>query len=166
MLIFASVSLFPSQALAFNNDIELSHLNLIFELDATLEGVAVVGIEAFPQAKTFARALVEESLQVRASLAEGGIVRVLSTAYSSTADQTDGDPFVTASGERVRPGTMAANFLPLGTKVRIGRTIYTITDRMNARFNNKYVVDIWKPSRSEAIAHGARILEMEVISLP
>src|SRR3989338_5716193 len=39
------------------------------------------------------------------------------TAYSSTPDQTDGDPLITASGEMVRNGIIAANFLPMHTKV-------------------------------------------------
>ncbi|OGY36297.1 MAG: hypothetical protein A3E37_04865 [Candidatus Andersenbacteria bacterium RIFCSPHIGHO2_12_FULL_46_9] len=61
---------------------------------------------------------------------------------------------------------MAANFLPMGTTVKIGDNIYVINDRMNVRYNNKYVVDIWKPNRAEAIQHGARIMEMEVVTLP
>jgi 3D (Asp-Asp-Asp) domain-containing protein len=158
--------LFPAHALAFNNDLEQSHLKLIFTLDPALEGIAVVGIEEYPKPKTFARVLKDDSLDVRASLIAGSKVRVLSLAYSSTLDQTDANPYITANGARVGPGTMAANFLPLGTSVRIGNMIYVINDRMNERFNNKYVVDIWKPTRQEAINHGARILEMEIVSLP
>ncbi|HBE90118.1 MAG TPA: hypothetical protein DDW41_02835 [Candidatus Andersenbacteria bacterium] len=166
LFIFIAVNLFPAQTLAFNNEVGLSNSALVFDLDPALEGVAVVGIEAYPQAKTFARVLQEESLQVRSSLTAGSRVHVLTTAYSSTTDQTDGNPFVTANGERVGPGTMAANFLPMGTTVKIGDNIYVINDRMNVRYNNKYVVDIWKPNRAEAIQHGARIMEMEVVTLP
>lgn len=166
MFVFIAVSLFPAQTLAFNNELGISNTALIFDLDPALEGVAVVGIDAYPQAKTFARALQEEALQVRSSLTAGSKIHVLATAYSSTRDQTDGNPFVTANGERVGPGTMAANFLPMGTTVKIGDNTYVINDRMNARYNNKYVVDIWKPSRAEAMQHGARIMEMEVVKLP
>jgi len=166
MLMFAGVSLFPAQALAYNIEIGIAGSGLVFALDPALEGVAVVGIDQFPQAKTFARALQEESLQVRSSLTKGSKIYVLATAYSSTSDQTDGNPFVTANGERVGPGTMAANFLPMGCQVKIGGAVYVINDRMNERFNDKYVVDIWKPNRAEAMAHGARIMEMEVVSLP
>ena len=166
LFIFIAVNLFPAQTLAFNNEMGLSNSALVFDIDPALEGVAVVGIEAYPQAKTFARVLQEESLQVRSSLTIGSKVHVLATAYSSTVDQTDGNPFVTANGERVGPGTMAANFLPMGTTVKIGDNVYVINDRMNARYNNKYVVDIWKPNRAEAIQHGARIMEMEVVNLP
>lgn len=166
LFVFIAVSLFPAQTLAFNNEMGISNSALVFDLDPALEGVAVVGIEAYPQAKTFARVLQEESLQVRSSLIAGSKIHVLATAYSSTRDQTDGNPFVTANGERVGPGTMAANFLPMGTTVRIGDTTYVINDRMNGRYNNKFVVDIWKPSRAEAIQHGARIMEMEVVTFP
>jgi len=40
------------------------------------------------------------------------------TAYSSTKDQTDGDPYLTGLGTPVRDGIVAANFLPIGTVVR------------------------------------------------
>src|SRR5438128_8379875 len=43
---------------------------------------------------------------------------VRATAYSSTRDQTDASPFVTASGTRVRDGIIAINGLKFGTKVR------------------------------------------------
>jgi len=166
MLIFMGVSMFPAQALAFNNDVELSHLPLVFDLDPTLEGVAIVGIEAWPKERTVARVLRSESLEVRSTLAEGSVVRVLSVAYSSTVGQTDANPFVTASGEWVREGTLATNFLAFGTKVRIGDNIYTVTDRMNARYNGKYIVDIWQPSKAQALQYGARIVDMEVVALP
>jgi|GEM_PF-2007142 3D (Asp-Asp-Asp) domain-containing protein len=166
LLIFVGMSLFPAQALAFVNDVELTHLTLIFNRDPNLDNVAVVGIEAYPEGKTVARVLKSSSLEVRSSLAEGTTIRVLSMAYSSTRDQTDASPFMTASGVKVGPGIIAANFLPFGTTVRIGNNIYTVADRMNSRYDGKYVIDIWKPSRFEAIQHGARILKLEVINLP
>jgi len=166
MLIFVAVSLYPAEVLAFEGDVELTHLTLTFVRDESLEGVAIVGIEAFPKKRTVAGVLKSSSLQVRSSLAEGSVVRVLSTAYSSTVDQTDASPFITASGQKVGSGTLAANFLPFGTQVRIGKNVYTVTDRMNSRYDGKYIIDIWKPTRFEAIQHGARIVEMEVVSLP
>ncbi|MFH1354457.1 MAG: hypothetical protein ABIH36_04190 [bacterium] len=166
LLIFLAESIFPARALAFVNDVELSHLNLVFVRDPTLAGTAIVGIEAWPKEKTVARLLESPSLTVRSSLPPGSAVRVLSTAYSSTADQTDGSPFITASGRRVGRGVMAANFLPFGTRVRIGQQIYTVWDRMNSRYDGKYVVDIWQPTRGAAMMWGARIVEMEIVSLP
>lgn len=68
------------------------------------------------------------------------------TAYSSTPDQTDSDPFTAASGKRVHDGMIAANWLPFGTKVKIpslfGDKIFIVEDRMNARYGYGRV-DIW-----------------------
>src|SRR3989344_1044153 len=41
------------------------------------------------------------------------------TAYSSTPDQTDDTPFITASGKQVADGIVANNLLPFGTKIRM-----------------------------------------------
>jgi 3D (Asp-Asp-Asp) domain-containing protein len=97
---------------------------------------------------------------------KGSVVVVLATAYSSTPDQTFGNPFITASGTRVRPGVIAANFLPIGTRVRIGNTIYTVEDRLNSRFNNTYRIDIWMESRSQAREFGVRRRVIEIVHLP
>jgi 3D (Asp-Asp-Asp) domain-containing protein len=166
LAIFLAISLFPAQALAFANGVELSHMNLIFVRDPSLADRAIVGIEAYPKERTVARMLNSDSLIVRSSLSAGSVVRVLSTAYSSTVDQTDDSPFITASGKRVGPHVMAANFLPFGTRVRIGQNEYTVWDRLNSRYDDKYIVDIWHPTRISALAYGARIVEMEIVLLP
>ncbi|MFC1687210.1 hypothetical protein ACFL0L_01400 [Patescibacteria group bacterium] len=87
------------------------------------------------------------------------------TAYSSTPDQTSGDPFITASGSTVRDGIIAANFLPIGTRVRIpeyyGDKIFVVEDRMHQRY--WYMADIWMESREEAIEWGARYTTLEVL---
>ncbi|MFH1236595.1 MAG: hypothetical protein V1685_06735 [Parcubacteria group bacterium] len=87
------------------------------------------------------------------------------TAYSSTPDQTDGDPFTTASGSKVRDGVIAANFLPIGTRVRIpdhfGDKIFVVEDRMNPR--HRYMADIWMASRDQAKEWGARYTKLEVL---
>src|SRR3989344_3213041 len=60
------------------------------------------------------------------------------TAYSSTPDQTDDTPFITAKGTTVRDGIIAANFLPFGTRIKIpdiyGDKIFVVEDRMNRRY--------------------------------
>ncbi|MBI2674482.1 MAG: 3D domain-containing protein, partial [Candidatus Yanofskybacteria bacterium] len=60
---------------------------------------------------------------------------VMASAYSSTPDQTDDTPFITAWGTQVRDGIIAANFLPFGTLVKMpdlyGDKIFTVEDRMN-----------------------------------
>jgi 3D (Asp-Asp-Asp) domain-containing protein len=87
------------------------------------------------------------------------------TAYSSTPDQTDDTPFITANGTRVRDGIIAANWLKFGTRVRIpemyGDKIFIVTDRMHPRFDER--VDIWMETREEAIVFGARRLTIEVL---
>lgn len=87
------------------------------------------------------------------------------TAYSSTVDQTDSTPFITASGSHVRDGIVAANFLRFGAKVRFpdiyGDKIFVVEDRMNSRY--PYRVDIWMRSREEAKQFGAKIVLIEVI---
>lgn len=86
------------------------------------------------------------------------------TAYSSTVDQCDDDPFITATGEHVYDGGIAANFLPFGTKVRIpevyGDKVFTVNDRMNSRYY--YRADIWMPTREEAIQFGLQYVTIEV----
>jgi len=42
------------------------------------------------------------------------------TAYTASPAETDNDPFINASGERVREGTVACpGFLEFGTKIRV-----------------------------------------------
>jgi len=168
LTVFSLVTLFPGQALAYADDLDFQNQPLVFVQDPSLMDRAIVGLEVFGPRKTkrVAQIIVSEYFEVRESLMQGSAVRVLSTAYSSTVDQTDSSPFITASGARVGHGVIAANFLPFGTKVRIGNQTYTVLDRMNARYDNKYIIDIWMPTRAEAIQHGARVLEMEIVALP
>ncbi|MEA2092511.1 MAG: hypothetical protein U9P61_00835 [Patescibacteria group bacterium] len=95
------------------------------------------------------------------------------TGYSSTPDQTNCQPFITASGEWVKDGIVAANFLEFGTKIRIpkyfGEKEFVIKDRMNSRYtfpkNDSYngYVDIWFQTRNEAVNFGRVLTEIEVI---
>lgn len=79
------------------------------------------------------------------------------TAYSSSAWETDEDPYTTASGGLVRPGIVANNLLPIGTKVRLpelyGDKVFVVEDRMNSR-KGDYHLDIWFPSYWEAKSFG------------
>jgi 3D (Asp-Asp-Asp) domain-containing protein len=87
------------------------------------------------------------------------------TAYSSTVDQCDDTPFITANGTHVRDGIVAANWLKFGTRVRIpemyGDKVFIVTDRMNPRFADR--MDIWMAERSDAIKFGMRRLTIEVL---
>ncbi|OGD43036.1 hypothetical protein A2567_03005 [Candidatus Azambacteria bacterium RIFOXYD1_FULL_42_11] len=93
------------------------------------------------------------------------IAKVVLTAYSSTPDQTDSTPFITALGTRTRDGVIAANFLAFGTKVQIpeifGDKVFTVEDRMAKKHDDK--IDIWFPERRLAKKFG--IQEAEVIIL-
>ena len=92
-------------------------------------------------------------------------IRVVVTAYSSTPEQTDDTPFITASGTRVRDGIVAANFLPMGTKIKLpdiyGDRIFVVEDRMHPR--KKWMVDIWFASYTDAKEFGAKTTYVEVL---
>jgi len=94
------------------------------------------------------------------------IIKAIVTAYSSTPDQTDDTPFITASGKHVADGIVANNMLPIGTKIRIpsiyGNKILIVEDRMNKNKSN-YHIDIWMPSRLLAVNFGVKTAEIEIL---
>jgi len=93
-------------------------------------------------------------------------VKVIVTGYSSSIWETQGDPFITASGQKVRDGIVANNLLPFGTKIRLpelfGDKIFEVQDRMNSK-KGYYHVDVWFPSREEALNFGWKITTMEIL---
>jgi len=96
------------------------------------------------------------------------IIKVLGliTGYSSTPQETDDTPFLTASGKKVRDGIVANNFLPFGTKIKIpkifGDKIFVVEDRMK-RGKSKYHFDVWFENSLEAKNFGAKITLVEII---
>lgn len=78
------------------------------------------------------------------------------TAYSSTPEETDDTPFITASGSYVRDGIVATNLLPFGTKVKIpehfGDKVFIVEDRMHSRKTEN--LDIWMPTKYDALRFG------------
>lgn len=92
-------------------------------------------------------------------------IYVVITAYSSTPGETDDTPFITASGSTVRDGIVAANFLPFGTEIKIpklfGNKMFVVEDRMSPK--KGYHIDIWFPSRPEALEFGAHLTYIEVV---
>jgi len=90
---------------------------------------------------------------------------VIVTAYSSTVDQTDSTPFITASGTGVRDGVVACNFLRFGTRVRFpqfyGDKVFVVEDRMALK--NSHKIDIWFSDREDAKQFGVRQLKVEVL---
>lgn len=95
----------------------------------------------------------------------GSYLTVDVTGYSSTPEETDDNPFITASGKYVRQGVVAANFLPIGTKIRFperfGNQIFVVEDRMSKRFYDK--MDIWFETKDEAKKFGVQTLKVEIL---
>lgn len=99
-----------------------------------------------------------------ASEAPKKTMHVTVTAYSSTKDQTDDSPFLTAIGTPVRDGIVAANFLPIGTVIRFPDKFedkfFIVEDRMAERFGLQ--VDVWMSNQEDAKEFGIQYLKMEV----
>jgi 3D (Asp-Asp-Asp) domain-containing protein len=93
-------------------------------------------------------------------------IKVVITAYSSTPEETDDTPFITAAGTAVRDGIVANNLLPFGTKIKIpglyGDKIFVVEDRMNKK-KGDYHFDIWFPSHQEAEKFGVKITYIDIL---
>lgn len=109
----------------------------------------------------------ESVLLAQSRLIPGGSASkdILVTAYSSSPDETDSTPFITAAGTNVRLGIAAANFLPFGAKFRLpgifGDQVFTVEDRLDNRFNDR--VDIWMDSKADAKEFGQKIGRIELL---
>lgn len=92
-------------------------------------------------------------------------VRLRVTAYSSSPDETDESPWITATGTHTGYGVVATNLLPLGTRIRLprifGNQVFIVEDRMNARYSDR--LDVWLPSKTEAIRFGEKLTDVEVL---
>ncbi len=94
---------------------------------------------------------------------------VTMTAYNSEVGQTDDSPCITANGFDVcKHGiedTIAANFLPMGTKVKIpdlyGDRIFIVRDRMNKKHPTR--VDIWMKDRPSAMRFGVKVAKIQIL---
>lgn len=93
-------------------------------------------------------------------------VKMIITAYSSTPEETDETPFITASGTYVKDGIVANNKYPFGTKIRIpelyGSKVFIVEDRMH-REKGGYQLDIWFPDYSTAKQFGAKLTYVEIL---
>ncbi len=87
------------------------------------------------------------------------------TAYSSTPEETDDTPFITASGKTVRDGVVATNLLPFGTEVKIpevfGDKVFVVEDRMHQRKTNH--LDVWMPTKTQANNFGITYTQILVL---
>jgi|YelNatPaOPRAMG01_1025707.scaffolds.fasta_scaffold06605_9 3D (Asp-Asp-Asp) domain-containing protein len=88
------------------------------------------------------------------------------TGYSSTVEETDEDPFITASGKWVADGFVASNALPFGTQIRFPELfpnkIFIVEDRMNQRYDEEHI-DIWFNSKELAKEFGVKYTLMEIL---
>jgi 3D (Asp-Asp-Asp) domain-containing protein len=93
-------------------------------------------------------------------------VRVILTGYSSTPEETDDTPFITASGSRVKDGIVANNYFSFGTEVRIpqvfGDKVFIVKDRMHWTKSN-YHFDIWFPEKEKALEFGVKETYIEIL---
>lgn len=128
--------------------------------------ISKIANKSFNVSKVISDAGKKEDVKPEKDLTVVKTYLVRATAYSSTIDQTDSTPFITASGTYVRDGIIAANFLPFGTQIRIpeiyGDKVFIVEDRMNQRYWQN--IDIWFPERSIAKEFGARKVKIEIVS--
>ncbi len=102
-------------------------------------------------------------------LSNGSVHYVIATAYTSEVAQTDASPCTTANGFNVCKNgvenVIAANWLKLGTKVRIpdqfGNRVFTVQDRMAKKHSDK--IDIWMKNKKNALQFGKRTVKVEVL---
>ncbi|KKW41946.1 MAG: hypothetical protein UY92_C0012G0025 [Candidatus Magasanikbacteria bacterium GW2011_GWA2_56_11] len=100
---------------------------------------------------------------------------VVATAYSSDPYQTDSTPCIPAMAKFNLceyyetygvEDTIATNILPLGTYVRFpelyGERVFTVRDRMNAKYNGRARIDFWKKDKPSAVQFGVKRIKMEV----
>lgn len=86
------------------------------------------------------------------------------SAYTSSVDETDDEPFITASGARTDHGVVACpSRYDFGTRVEIAGQVYTCLDRMNARYRERDVFDIWMPEKALAYEWGRQTIEVKVL---
>jgi 3D (Asp-Asp-Asp) domain-containing protein len=101
-------------------------------------------------------------------------LQVIITGYSSTVEETDSTPFLTASMTSVRPGIIALSrdlirrYNPsapfrFGDRVHVeGIGVFTVEDTMNERWERR--ADIWFPSAEEARRWGRRTLAISLVT--
>ena len=142
----------------------------------TIANADMANEQLLPDAQTVALIIEQMQNETRpyGNLPESGaalphrVYTIPLTAYTSEVGQTDDTPCITASGldvcERNEENVVAANFLPLGTRVRIpelyGDRVFYVEDRMNKRYT--YKMDIWMKSKSDAKQFGLQKATIEV----
>lgn len=125
--------------------------------------------------KEFIKPILPQKKAVKIDLQQNKLIKnkntykVAMTAYNSEPGQTDDSPCITANGFNVCAhgieDTVAANFLPMGTKVKIpdhfGDRVFIVRDRMNVRYQNR--IDVWMLKRTDALKFGVKVARFEVV---
>jgi len=85
------------------------------------------------------------------------------TGYSSTPEQTDGTPFITASNKVVSNGIIACpSYIEFGSVVMIDGNYFVCEDRMSAeKYPHRF--DIWFETLEEAINWGIQKKEVMLV---
>ena len=90
---------------------------------------------------------------------------VLCTAYSASFDECGKTDGITASGIKAIEGeTVAADDLPLGTKIEIEGHIYTVHDRFGGGYKGR--IDIYKEKKSDCIRFGKQFKAARIVYMP
>jgi 3D (Asp-Asp-Asp) domain-containing protein len=116
----------------------------------------VLGMVSLPETTARTDILLERELNPTRSF------RAIVTAYSSSPDETWGNPLVTASGRPVQEGVIACpRRFAFGTQFLIRSRVYTCWDRLHPAHDNRF--DIWKPSKERALRFGRQRLIVQVL---
>lgn len=109
-------------------------------------------------------------------LEEKNVIRAEVTSYAPLDPDAvegmcySGDPSITATGTTVRYGVAAADFskLPAGTVLDIpGYGIAVVEDTGSAlRKHDGYAIDVFMPTRGEALAWGRQHLDVKILYMP
>lgn len=164
-LFFFTPALAAETVAAQESDISLGNINKSLEMDADAQKIAN---STQTQTNTEIKATSTPEKATSTPKVKSVSTHVI-TAYNSEAAQTDSSPCITANGfnvcEHGIEDTIAANFLKMGTKVRIpdlyGDRVFVVRDRMNPKHPNR--VDIWMKDRASAIKFGVKTVRIEVL---
>ena len=141
-------------------------MNKILLIRSIMIGFVLGGVLFGVSAPKIINADSEITIETENSVKVAKTIKMVITAYSSTPEETDSTPFITASGKKVTDGIIANNMLPFGTKVRIpnlyGNKVFIVEDRMHQR-KGEYHVDIWFPEYNQAKEFGAKLTNIEVL---
>jgi len=120
-----------------------------------LEAKDGVSMTSPKEQKTVSEPVAPASVRLQASV----------SAFTSSVEETDDTPNITASGTHVHSKTAACpTRYPFGTRIRVAGKEYICEDRMNARYREGNYFDLWMSDRSSAIQWGRRTVEVEVLA--